>query len=249
MALGQCYEACQNEEGMESSYLTVAEYDRKNLDVRVKLATFYERMGMANQAMKWISEAGELARSDSMPKKKRRNALGARVAQVAKEFRAAESEGRTREERTERRATLVPAITGPVSFTKTRDRGPEAGGQERRTRQQDTHDIQYLYGKMLELQPAMRAGDEDATEDWLDIADALIRDFRANRVFFPLQRSMGFLGYSREAQRKAGKLRTTTLIDQIQDISDRLQSTLGARISQIMPYGLRINLQEIYRAA
>jgi len=34
--------------------------------------------------------------------------------------------------------------------------------------------IQYLYSKMMELRPEMREGNMDATEDWLDIADALL---------------------------------------------------------------------------
>ena len=80
---------------------------------------------------------------------------------------------------------------------------------------------------MLQLQPAMGQGNDGATEDWLDIADALLRDFRSNRVFYPFQRRIVFMGYSREAQRKAGRLRSTTLMDEMQEMAGRLQESLG----------------------
>lgn len=224
MAMAECYTECQNAEGAEICYLTVAEYDHKNVEARAKLAKFYETMGLADQAMKYVTEAVELGQVESMPRRKRRSAR--RAAQLAKELRSTELEARTPDnqvEGLEGQDSLI-SVTGPMAADRAGDRGFE-GVADRPM--QDADNVRYLHGRMLEVQPAMRAGDENATENWLDIADALIRDFRSNRVFFPLQRRMVFLGYSREAQRKAGRVKTTTLMDEVQNIADRLQNVLG----------------------
>jgi general transcription factor 3C polypeptide 3 (transcription factor C subunit 4) len=87
--------------------------------------------------------------------------------------------------------------------------------------------VQFLYGKLLDIQPRVKEGNAEALEDWLDIADALLREFRSNNVFYPFQRNIVFLGYSREAQRKAGKYKNRTLMDEMQEMASRLQESLG----------------------
>jgi general transcription factor 3C polypeptide 3 (transcription factor C subunit 4) len=81
--------------------------------------------------------------------------------------------------------------------------------------------MQFLFRKLLQLEPTMQAGDGEATEDWLDIADALLREFRANRAFYPLQRNVVFLGYTNRTGKK-------TLLDEMQEMAGRLQESLGA---------------------
>ncbi|KAL1953622.1 hypothetical protein VTO42DRAFT_2540 [Malbranchea cinnamomea] len=230
MDIADCYAACGTDEEAESCYLTVVEYDRQNIEARVKLAKYYEKMGMLEQAMKYITEAAEIGRSESFPRRGRR--YGNRAAQLAREFRSAEAGGRARGNRagmeTTRASGPISLMTGPIAADRQRAREPELSFEER------ANNVQYLYGKMQELKPVMRAGDEASTEDWLDIADALLREFRSNRVFFPVQRRMLFLGYSREAQRKAGRYKPSTLFDEIQDIAERLQAALGTT-SEIDP--------------
>ena len=225
MAMAECHAVVGNGEETESCYLTVAEYDRKNIEARARLARFYEAMGLVDQAMKYVTEAMELGQAESIPRGKRRYAR--RAAQLAKELRSAELEGRAPDnnavEELEGQDSLI-SVTRRMAGGRASGRGPtdEAGHP-----MNDSDNVRYLYGRMLEMQDAMRSGDENATENWLDIADALIRDFRSNRVFFPIQKRMVFLGYSREAQRKAGRLSTTTLLDEVQNIADRLQNVLG----------------------
>ncbi|PGH19184.1 hypothetical protein AJ80_04154 [Polytolypa hystricis UAMH7299] len=237
MSMAECHAACQNDEEAENCYLTVVEYDEENIEVRAKLAQFYEKLGMTEQALTYVNEALELGRQEFMPRRKRR--LGSRIEQLVKEFRALETEGDTtldhaapdeggmsppgEDEQIATRSAPM-ALTGYTPASTQRER--RRGAQERAAIR--SH-IQYLFSKMLELQPLMRSGDEDATEDWLDIADALIRDFRSNRVFFPLQRRMTFLGYSREAQRKAGRLKAKTIMDDVEEMANRLQAALGTQ--------------------
>lgn len=240
MALGECYVACQNDEEAENCYLTVIEYDDNNIEARAKLAKIYENLGMIEPALKYVNEAVQLGRQEAIPQRKRR--VGSRAARLAQEFRSAESSRIAMAETVlPPHGGLVslgdgalelpsPPLSAGVTFTI-----PKTGRLSRTLRGETEEDsqtkasdhVQYLYSKLLELRHDMREGKADATEDWLDIADALLRDFRSNRVFFPLQRYMVFLGYSREAQRKAGRLKTRTIMDEVQEMAGRLQASLG----------------------
>jgi general transcription factor 3C polypeptide 3 (transcription factor C subunit 4) len=88
-----------------------------------------------------------------------------------------------------------------------------------------TEDIQFLYLKLLDLQPQMKEGAIEATEDWLDIADALLRDFRSNKAFYPMARSILFMGYSTGAKAKGTKSRSGLMMDEMQEMAGRLQGT------------------------
>ncbi|ODH21706.1 hypothetical protein ACO22_05629 [Paracoccidioides brasiliensis] len=231
MAIAECNTACENDEAAENCYLTVVEYDENNIEARAKLAKFYEKLGLIEQALKYVNEAIELGRRESMPRRRRR--FGSRALQLAKEFRSTEPrefamatyEGPLGSENDDWATSSSPAgvsgglVTSATPVSKKRKQGKEEDV--------GTDHISYLYSKLLELGPEMREGQEDATEDWLDIADALLRDFRSNRIFFPMQRHMMFLGYSREAQRKAGRLKSTTIMDEVEEMAGRLQASLG----------------------
>jgi general transcription factor 3C polypeptide 3 (transcription factor C subunit 4) len=89
-----------------------------------------------------------------------------------------------------------------------------------------TDDIQFLYAKLLELNPQVKDGVSVAIEDWLDIADALLRDFRNNRAFYPMDRSIAFRGYSTGVKHK-NQTKNGTMMDEMQQMAGRLQETLG----------------------
>ena len=205
MDMGDCYTACGNNEDAEGCYLTVVEYDPQNIEARTHLAKYYESLNMLDQAMKFVMEAAEIGRAEAMPS--RRRGYVNKAGQLAREFREAEAGGYAR------------VTTGAAHYMDQDDSD--------KSLEATTGNMRYLYGKMKEIEPAMRAKDETAIEDWLDIADALTREFRSNRIFFPLQRKMTFLGYSREAQKQAGRLKTITALDEIIDMAERLQGALG----------------------
>ena len=203
MDMGDCYTACGNSEEAEGCYLTVVEYDPQNIEARTHLAKYYESLNMLDQAMKFVMEAVDIGRAEAMPS--RRRGYVNKAGQLAREFREAEEGGYAR------------VVAGAAHYQDDSDKSVEA----------TTANVRYLYGKMKDIEPEMRAKDETAIEDWLDIADALTREFRSNRIFFPLQRKMTFLGYSREAQKQAGRLKTFTALDEIIDMAERLQGALG----------------------
>ncbi|KAK2765329.1 transcription factor TFIIIC subunit tfc4 [Arachnomyces sp. PD_36] len=210
MAMGECFMECGETEEGESCYLTVAMNDEDDMEVRVILARFYEKMGLYEKAFKYVNQVVELGRRGA-PSRKHRETRAGRLARELMSGRIGGADG------FRRRSSM--------------SKPPESPTPNERDIMEEPDDIvdhiQYLYSKLMELRPKMREGDEEATEDWLDIADALLRDFRSNRVFFPQERYMMFLGYSREAKRKLGILRTTTLLDEMQDMARRLQAALG----------------------
>lgn len=240
VAMGDCFMECGETEEAESCYLTVSENDENDMEVRVKLARLYENIGMAEQAFKYVNEAVLLGRREGRSRKRRETRAGRlarelkakaeRRAADAREVSAAPSEGPPLQESNEPAQTsTTPPMTSLTYPHATPGRKRKRSMSDEPEEEGGDH-IHYLYSELVELRPKMREGDEDITEDWLDIADALVRDFRSNRIFFPMQRYMTFLGYSREAQKKAGKLKTTTLMDELQDMAKRLQASLGMLI-------------------
>lgn len=206
MQLGKVEEA-------ETCYLAVAEHDARNMEARVELAKLYESLGMSEQAFKYVNEAVLIGRQETRTRRRRKDT---RLEQLAVEFKKAET-GAPR--------PIAPKPSALTTWqTPTSARGRPQPGEGTRT-----EDVQFLYTKLQQLEPQIKEGVLEAVEDWLDIADALIRDFRSNRVFYPMARTMEFQGYSSEAQRKAGRSKNRTLMDDMQEMAGRLQKSLGGR--------------------
>ncbi|KAI9931634.1 transcription factor TFIIIC subunit tfc4 [Aspergillus wentii] len=226
MAMGECCSHLEDLEGAENCFLTVAEHDARNIESRVQLARLYESIGMTEQALKYVNEAVLLGRQESRSHRRRKDT---RLEQLAREFQLAElgpdaTPLRTLAPKPSVEGAAATLTTGPTALA---GRKREEGGEGERT-----DHIQFLYSKMLQLHPRIKEGDVEATEDWLDIADALLREFRANRVFYPMSRNVVFLGYSREAQKKAGKYKNRTLMDEMQEMAGRLQESLGEVVEE-----------------
>ncbi|KAE8148515.1 TPR-like protein [Aspergillus avenaceus] len=222
LAIGDCFRCLDRLEDAENCYLTVAEHDQRNVESRVQLAKLYEGIGMTEQALKYVNEAVLLGRQESRGNRRRKDT---RLEQLVWEFKSAEVDATAPplapitqmpagDEATAPTLTTVPSAV----FRKD---SPETEGVR-------TEHVLYLYDKLQQLQPRAKDGDVQATEDWLDIADALLREFRSNRVFYPLQRNVMFLGYSREAHKKGGKSKGRTLMDEMQEMAGRLQESLGS---------------------
>ncbi|EAW08236.1 tetratricopeptide repeat protein [Aspergillus clavatus NRRL 1] len=219
MAMGDCFMQLDNLEEAENCYLTVAEHDARNIESRAHLARLYESIGMNEQALRYVNEAVLLGRQETRSHRRRKDT---RLEQLALEFGV-----ETDPEFTGLGAVAQPEgpeglpsrlTTAPIAATKKSMEDLEGAR---------TQLVQFLYEKLLALQPGVKHGNVEATEDWLDIADALLREFRSNRVFYPMQRNVVFLGYSRETQRKAGKYKNRTIMDEMEEMAGRLQESLG----------------------
>lgn len=220
MAMGDCCLQLNDLDEAENCFLTVAEHDARNVDSRVQLAKLYEGTGMTEQALRYVNEAVLLGRQEIKSRRRRKDT---RLEQLAREFQLEEFDPDA--------VSLGPVAPKPTvdGAAATLTAAPAPTGKPRGGEGDRTEQIKYLYSKMSELHPKLREGDPEATEDWLDIADALLRDFRANRVFYPISRNITFLGYSREAHRRAGKLKSRSLMDEMQEMAGRLQESLGKR--------------------
>lgn len=224
MAMGECYMACGRIEEAENCFLTVAEHDLKHIAARVNLAKLYENIGMTEQAFKYVNEAVLLGRQETRIIRRTRRRDN-RLGQLARELRTAQLDMEAPTYR-----NIAPKVVPQEAPATLMTASAAATVRKQRMRQEDlegegTEHIRFLYSKMMDLRPQMREGNLDATEDWLDIADALLWEFRSNRVFYPMQRNAIFMGYSRDAQRNAGK--SKTMMDEMQEMAGRLQESLG----------------------
>lgn len=243
MAMGECYMRLGVLEDAENCYITVAEHDARNTESRAQLAKLYESVGMTEQALKYVNETVLLERQEMRSTRRRKDT---RLEQLAKEFKTAEMapEAATMkyaEEETPEAEGIAPTLTAaPVA--KRHDEAELEGDR--------TEHVQYLYSKMQQFHPLVKEGNLEATDDWLDIADALLREFRSNRVFYPLQRQAVFTGYSREAQKKAGKSKSRTLMDEMEEMAGRLQESLGRwTIHSDVDIDLTIGCRDCFRRA
>ncbi|KAJ5803535.1 Tetratricopeptide-like helical [Penicillium pulvis] len=206
MAMADCCMQLGKMEEAETGYLTVAEHDPRHMESRVALAKLYESLGMSDQALKYINEAVVLGRQEGRSRRRQ----DARLEQLAAEFREAESG-----------APIPIAPKSATTFTGlaplSPDRETPAGEEGQRI-----EDVQFLYQKLQELEPQVKDGVYEATEDWLDIADALLRDFRSNRIFYPMTRQMEFQGYHRKDKGKGA-----TLLNEAHELAGRLQKSIG----------------------
>ena len=220
MAMGDCFKVLGKLEDAENCYLTVAEHDPRHIESRVQLAKLYESIGMSEEALKYVNEAVLLGRQENRSNRRRKDT---RLEQLAMEFKAADV---AREEAALSSIAPQPPSTDLSTAALTTSAAPVEKDFEV-DEEQRTENVQYLYAKLLQLLPQVKEGSTEATEDWLDIADALLREFRSNRVFYPIQRNITFLGYSREAQKRAGRHKGRNFIDEMQEMAGRLQESLG----------------------
>lgn len=217
MAMADCYVQLEQFQDAESCYLTVAEHDSRNMESRVQLAKLYESLGMSEKALRYVNEAVLIGRQENRIRRRRKDA---RLEQLAIDFKAADSGTEALRPLAPKEPETFTQMTGPRT---TRGRAQPYEVEEASR----TEDVQFLYMKMQQLEPRVKEGVEEAVEDWLDIADALLRDFRSNRVFYPIARAIEFQGYSSNAKRKAGKGKTDTLMDEAQKITGRLQKIMS----------------------
>ncbi|KAJ5893348.1 hypothetical protein N7495_005039 [Penicillium taxi] len=208
MAMADCLVQLEKMEEAESCYLTVVGYDPQHLDSRVLLAKLYEKQGMNDHAVRYANEALNIGRLENRSQKRRKDT---RLEQLAIEFRQAQEPD-----------ALRPLAPKPVivnqwpASTSRRGRGQIEEAQR-------IIDIQFLHAKLLHLELGVKDGVYEAIEDWLDIADALLRDFRSNRVFYPMSKGMEFQGY----YPKLGKTKTRNMVTEAREVMERIQKSIN----------------------
>lgn len=96
--------------------------------------------------------------------------------------------------------TATPEIEEQQSTSQASEIGKQTAKRHYRKRpskidpEKRYQDVQALFMNLLEYQSDMRQGDEEATSQWMDCAQALIDDFRTVKEFFPGERHAKFRG-------------------------------------------------------
>ena len=210
-AMAKCYRAVGLVTEAEDCYQTIIEYDEENVDARVQLAKMFEELGMPEQAFTYVNEVMLLGRQHMEHSKKGRTATGPAVADHDASMPTMLAR------RTSRPGARKPTTTLNIAQKADLERARD-------------DNVRILHLRFLELRRAMRAGDEESTIQWLDATRSLILDFRSNKLFFPWDKCIRFLGYSKEARRKALKPRTSEAVDEMEAMAERLRNTLGMNI-------------------
>lgn len=206
MAMADCCVQLERYEDAETFYLTVTEHDLDHMESRFHLAKLYESLNMKDEAYKYINEAILIGRQQAGSRRRK----DTRLEQLAEDFRRKEP-GYARPLAPKQAATFTTSVHDHETLL--------APGEDTRR----AEDAQFLYQRLRQLESHVKEGDQQAVEDWLDIADGLLRDFRSNRVFYPMVRAMEFQGY----HKKSDKNKEPTLLDQAQDMAARLHKILN----------------------
>ena len=209
------YRATNFYDKAEQCYRVLLGLEPMSIDVRADLARMYEEIGRAEDAYACANEVIHLTRQRR--KRATQDEGGMEVA--------SENEAET---------FVLPGRPIPlqedtlVTHTLATRRAAVTIHQQLEDMEQATATAKVEYGRLQLITKAMRESDEAASEEWLDTAQALILNFRAQRIFYPLEKFIKFRGYTKEARRRA--LRRTcrpgirSVVGEMEDLADRLEA-------------------------
>lgn len=209
--LGKCLESCPGRvDEAARCYQTIIENDEYNIEARLSLISLIEKSGDVEKAYRLANETVLIGRSALFEKGSRKRGRKAKNRDI-------------HEIRPAMRRKKISTASKPVRSYKDLPEGerPLHGADWETSRL--TRVLQ-LYETLKEATPLMREGDEDAQDQWLDAAEAMIRDFRSNRIFYPFQRYDMFTGFN---ENMPEKIRPKGPLAQAEDLAMRLRSTLA----------------------
>ena len=209
--MATCYQHLGLVDDAEKCFKMVLQLDEPNVDARVQLARIYEAQGKPEQAVVYVNEviALEAKRHQEKRAKRRRIGVDPPVSEDADAF--------------------LPPSRAPR--TSQRRKASHVGLDEQQQAEQAQEDaIRMQLTRVEALEGRMQSGDEAATDQWMEVAGAMIEDFRHAKIFYPMDRYIRFLGYSREARAKASRPNGTAMTV-IQALGERLQAALGITIN------------------
>ena len=205
MDMAECYKALGLNTEAEDCYQTVIHNDNDNIEARVQLAKMYEELGISERAVVYVKEVIALGRAEvvSKPQKRSRRPkfAGATVAEPS---------------------APTAISSGPIC-----QQFIDSAGQTEEGEKKKAENFHVIYSQMQGLMPGLRTGEEQATTEWMKLANILIQDFRSNKVFYPPIKYMRFFGYSKEARTKALKSKASQAIEEMEAMAERLQVPTG----------------------
>ncbi|GAA5974117.1 hypothetical protein JCM11641_003446 [Rhodosporidiobolus odoratus] len=117
-----------------------------------------------------------------------------------------------------------------------RRRRPWVSREERAARQMNREDaerarhteFQLSFSQLAQLDPAVATGDEEALNQWLEIATGLVDSFRSTKQLFPSDFRKKFVGMNRTHWKSRGKEKERDIGAEADQMADRLEQTLDA---------------------
>ena len=203
--MAESYKALGLSAEAEDCYQTVIHNDSDNIEARVQLAKMYEELGMSERAVVYVNEAIALGRVEM----------------------ASKAPKRSRRPKTARAIVMEPSAPTSIASGPIRQQSNHSVGQKEEGEKIKEHNFQKLYSQMQDLMGDLRLGDEQATVEWMKVANILIQDFRSNKVFYPIDKYMKFFGYSKEARTKALKPKASQAVEEMEAMAGRLQVSTG----------------------
>ncbi|KAI9851300.1 MAG: transcription factor TFIIIC subunit tfc4 [Thelocarpon superellum] len=203
LQMATSYRGIDLPEKSELCYKTVIEHDERNIEARVHLARLYEELDMPEEAFTLANEVLQLTQQDGDTPDTRSRAghrAGARTG------------------------ALLPTASKASQRTPRKPRMTAEETEEREAARVEA--MQMQHAQVQSLQDQMRAGDESATIDWMRGSKVLVQEFRSARVFFPWDKYVRFLGYSREARKRALKSKGNETVTDMEAMADRLKASL-----------------------
>ena len=176
LEMAACYRAIGLRAEAVECYQTLLELDGKNVQARKELAELNRESGLAHQL---------LPNDEIIPIK----------------------EHKKRRRPGDKSSTKPTRATSPTSFTLLAPRPvlPPANQlaiEKEQTREDDVH---ALFQRRNDLTEENGKGNESSKTEWMAVSRMLIKSFRANKVFYPLDRHRRFYGYSVKARNMAAR--------------------------------------------
>ncbi len=194
--------------------------DDSNIDARVQLAKIYEARGMAEEAYVLVNEVLALERKEVSQRRLLRRG-------AAREPAPAPTVD-----------TFIPTNQALRSSHRRRHAQRAENGPVDTTLQDEA--IQLQFARLQNKVDRMQSGDEEALNEWMETASLVIEDFRRAKVFYPVEKYLRFMGYTR-ANRQKGFRSQNEVVADMTAMGDRLQAALGSAIIVIPSNGVISN--------
>lgn len=206
--MATCYNKLGLTEEAEQYYKQVVENDARNKEARVQLAKIYEALGMPDEAFTYVNEVLELERQDADERRfmKERTSTDPAAANNADSF--------------------LPPPTQPARTSTRKRQGPSNTVKQREEREKQQEDaVRMQYIRLQAVEDRMKSGDDDAVNEWMEAASLMIEDFRGAKVFYPWDKYIRFLGYTRGPQAKPSRSKDDLVAD-MEAMGERLQASI-----------------------
>lgn len=196
MDMAECYRALGLSAEAKDCYQTVIHNDKDNIEARVQLAKMCEELGMSEQAVEYVHEVIALGRVEVASKPPQRS-------------RRAKTSGTSVAEP----SPPTTMVSGPIH-----QQPNDSAGQKEAGEKVKEENFRKVYSQMQVLMGRLRTGDEQATIEWMKLANILIQDFRSNKIFYPV---------GRYARTKALKPKAGRVLEEMDAMAGRLQVSTG----------------------